>query len=438
MVWLAMHSKKHLGFSGLRNILSRRFSHLDDHREGEQVKHRMHDVFMSALAMMCFQDRSLLEFQRRLQSTRHGNNLASMFHVRSIPKDTQMRDIIDEVDSVELEPVFNDFFRAVQRGKHLEGYRVFGKYYLCVMDGGEYFGSEKIECPSCLARTIKKKHGDGIRYAHQIVQPAIVHPKRSPVIPLCPEEVRNTDGREKQDCETNAGKRLLRKIRTAHPKLPLIIAADSLFSKQPFMEEILSLGMRYVLTAKPADHKKLMEWVNEQRILKEVRRMEFTHKGLTHIYEWINEVPLNDNKKTHMVNYFEYWTKEGEGIAYHNSWVTDFPIDDENVEELVRIGRSRWMIENEVFNTVKNHGYHIDHNYGHGKKHLSINFFMLNILAFFVHQVFEMTDGVYQWLRKKLGSKKNLWDHLRIACHILIFQSWEALLLYIAEDYGFT
>jgi len=67
-----------------------------------------------------------------------------------------------------------------------------------------------------------------------------------------------------------------------------------------------------------------------------------------------------------------------------------------------------------------------------------MNFFMLNILAFFIHQVFEMTDSVYPWLRKKLGSKKNLWDHLRIACHILIFQSWEALLLYIAEDYGFT
>jgi hypothetical protein len=433
-----MHIKKHLGFSGLRNILSKRFSRVSDHREREQVTHRMHDVFMSGLAMMCFQDRSLLEFQRRLQSSRHGNNLATMFDVHSIPKDTQMRDAMDEVNSRELEPLFDDFFRVVQRGNHLEGYRVFGQYYLCVMDGGEYFASEKIQCPSCLTRTIKKKHSEVLRYAHQIVQPAIVHPKRSQVIPLCPEEVRNTDGREKQDCEINAGKRLLSKIRRSHPKLPLIIVADSLFSKQPFMEEVLSLSMRYVLVAKPEDHKTLMEWVKEQRLLKEVMRLEFKDKGLTHIYEWINEVPLNDKKKTLMVNYFAYWMKEGERTAYHNSWVTDFSVDDENVEELVRIGRSRWMVENEVFNTVKNHGYHIDHNYGHGKKHLSMNFFMLNLLAFFMHQIFEMSDSLYQWLRKKLGSKKNLWDHLRIACHILIFPSWEALLLYIAEDYGFT
>jgi hypothetical protein len=218
----------------------------------------------------------------------------------------------------------------------------------------------------------------------------------------------------------------------------LIIVADSLYSKQPTIEAILSPGMRYVLVAKPEDHKTLTEWVDEQRLLKEVVHMEAKdHKGRAHVYEWINNVPLNDNKKTIMVNYFEYWIKDGERIAYHNSWVTDFLVDDENVEELVRIGRSRWMIENEVFNTVKNHGYHIEHNYGHGKNHLSFNFFLLNMLAFFMHQIFELTDGQYRWLRKKLGSKKNLWDHFRVYCHALLCSSWEALLGSIAKDYGY-
>src|SRR5208283_3303521 len=121
----------------------------------------------------------------------------------------------------------------------------------------------------------------------------------------------------------------------------------------------------------------------------------------------------------------------------HNSWVSDFPIDDENVEELVRIGRSRWMIENEVFNTVKNHGYHIEHNYGHGVKNLSFNFFLLNMIAFFLHQIFELTDRTYQWLRKNLGSKKNLWDHVRVYCHAIVFPDWDYLLLRIAHDYGY-
>ncbi len=432
-----MYIKKHLGFTGLRRVLSKRFNRIPDHRE--KAAHRMHDVLMGGLAMMYFQDPSLLQFEEHLRCPKIESNLKGMFALESIPSDTQMRDVMDEVASEELKPAFRDFFRLLQRGKHLEEYRVFNNYYLCVVDGSEYFGSEKVHCPSCLSQEIKKKRETIIRYSHQIVQAAIVHPKKSQVIPLAPEEVKNTDGKEKQDCETNAGKRLLEKIRKAHPRLPLVIVADSLYSKQPTIEAILSLGMRYVLVAKHEDHKTLMEWVNEQRLLKEVVHMEAQdHKGRTHIYEWINDVPLNDNKKTVMVNYFEYWIKDGGRIAYHNSWVTDFSVDDENVEELVRIGRSRWMIENEVFNTVKNHGYHIEHNYGHGQKYLSFNFFILNMLAFFMHQIFELTDNLYRWLRKRLGSKKNLWDHFRVTCHMLVYPSWESLLRSIAEDYGFT
>ncbi|OPY69166.1 MAG: hypothetical protein A4E57_01371 [Syntrophorhabdaceae bacterium PtaU1.Bin034] len=227
--------------------------------------------------------------------------------------------------------------------------------------------------------------------------------------------------------------------RKAHPKLPLIIVADSLYSTQPMIEAISLSGMHYCLTAKPGDHKMLMEWVNEMRQLHEVMHMEYVdRKERTHVYEWINEVPLNGNKNAPPVNYFEYWMRDGERTVYHNSWVSDLPIDDDCVEEMVRIGRSRWTIENEVFNTVKNQGYHIEHNYGHGVKNLSFNFFLLNMLAFFLHQIFELTDRTYQWLRKNLGSKRNLWDHLRMFSHAIVFPDWNDLLLRIATDYGYS
>ena len=37
----------------------------------------------------------------------------------------------------------------------------------------------------------------------------------------------------------------------------------------------------------------------------------------------------------------------------------------------MRAGRSRWKVENETFNTLKNLGYNLEHNYGHGKQHLA-------------------------------------------------------------------
>jgi hypothetical protein len=399
-------------------MLSERFLAVMDARQEAKKRHAMHDVCMSAFAMMFFQDPSLLQFQQRMEDEAHMNNLKTLFHVGSIPKDTQMGEVLDEVDPEEIMPLFDDFFRPLQRGKHLEQYQVLGGRSIVAIDGSQYFTSEKISCPGCLIKEDKKGKG---RYSHQIVQAAIMNPDMRQVIPLAPEEVKNTDGKQKQDCEINAGKRLLGKIRRSHPKFPLVVVADSLYSKQPAIEEMSRLHMNYVLVAKPEDHKKLTEWVNEMRMLKETTRLTVKGGGRTHIYEWINGVPLNDNKRTVMVNYFACWIEKDGEVTYHNSWVTDLVVSTENVAQLVKIGRRRWKIENETFNTLKNQGYHLEHNYGHGKKHLSFNFFLLNLLAFFMHQIFELTYIVYQQLRKKFGSKRNLWDHLRASLYLIIF-----------------
>jgi len=87
-----------------------------------------------------------------------------------------------------------------------------------------------------------------------------------------------------------------------------------------------------------------------------------------------------------MVNYVEYRMENGGETTYRNSWVSDLPISENNVKEVVKIGRRRWKIENETFNTLKNQGYHVEHSFGHGQKQLSFKFFLLNLLAFFMHQ----------------------------------------------------
>lgn len=416
-------------------MISARLQSLSEQRRAEKIEHSIHDVFMSGFAMMFFQDPSILQFQKNLEDAVHNNNLKTLFQVRSIPKDSQMKDVMDTVDSSELEPLFEDFFRAVQRGKHLEPYRFLGDSYLISMDGTGYFSSEKISCPGCLRKEDRKGN---VRYEHQIVQAALMHPAKTQVMPLAPEAVRNTDGKDKQDCEIEAGKRLIKKIRKSHPKLKIIIIADSLHSKQPFIQEVKANGMSYILVAKSDDHKILMEWVNEQRQLKEVSRMQVKDgKGRLHVYEWTNEVPLNGNADTLWVNYFEYWIIDKGKTTYHNSWVTDIPIVEQNMVELVKGGRCRWKIENETFNTLKNQGYHIEHNYGHGKHHLSMNFFLLNLLAFFMHQIFELTDDLYQQCRVKLGSRRTLWERLRSVIFILISPTWETLLQRVLRPSGF-
>lgn len=97
---------------------------------------------------------------------------------------------------------------------------------------------------------------------------------------------------------------------------------------------------------------------------------------------------------------------------------------------MVKAGRCRWKIENECFNTLKNQGYCIEHNYGHGEKNLSINFYLLTLIAFSFHQVFELTDKLYQECRKHFGSKMHLWENLRSMLRMFIFDIWEFLLAF--------
>jgi hypothetical protein len=228
----------------------------------------------------------------------------------------------------------------------------------------------------------------------------------------------------------------VKKLRQDFPQLGLVIGGDALFSKQPIIEEVLSLRMHYVFAAKPTDHKYMFEWL---AAYDELHRIEFVDKkGRQHCYEWMNCVPLTGDKDPVAVNFLQCTivgkNKKGdEEVLYKNSWVTDIAISKENIETLVKAGRCRWKNENEVFNVMKNHGYCMERNYGHGQKHLAFNFYLLTLLAFFFHQIFELTDRQYQACRKKFGSKRHLWETLRAYIKIIIFDTWESLLAYALE-----
>lgn len=252
------------------------------------------------------------------------------------------------------------------------------------------------------------------------------------VLPLAPEPIKNTDGSKKQDCEINAGKRMVANVRKQHPKLNMIIVGDGLYSKQPFIDAVKQSRMSYILTAKPDDHKVLFEWVHELLSLGDGGTLEFAdRKGRKHRYRWINNVPLNGTKDAGNVNFFQYELTPKDKVTYRSSWVTDIPIDEHNVVDLVKGGRARWKIENETFNTLKNQGYHLEHNYGHGSQHLSMNFFVLNLLAFYMHQIFELTDRLYQRCRLKTSSRKEYFSLLRHTFRILFFRDWQHFLNFI-------
>ncbi|MDQ6962974.1 MAG: transposase family protein [Mariprofundaceae bacterium] len=419
--------KKHLSFTALIDSMTSFFNNIKDERQPAKCDYSLHDVLMSAFSCMYFQDPSLAEFQKRLQEEQHINNLATLFGVKNIPKNTQLRDILDEIPPEKLAPIFKDFFNRLRRHKHLEDYAIFPNTLLCAIDGTQYHRSKDIHCEQCLHKEHKTAE---ITYSHAVLQGAIMHPDKKQVLPVMPEAIANTDGSDKQDCESKAAKRFIKNLRQDHPRQGFLIVGDGLMSHQPMIESFINEGAHFLFVAKPGDHKYRFESLDG---FPELASYQFVdEKGRTHYYRWKNKVPLHGGENAIKVNFFEYILKNEDGkITYRNSWVTDINMSRHNIVEMARAGRCRWKIENECFNTLKNQGYYITHNYGHGKKHLSYNMYLLTLLAFYFHQIFELTDGAYQACRKKLGSKKYMWEVFRGSIRLLIFESWEQLMDFV-------
>jgi len=283
----------------------------------------------------------------------------------------------------------------------------------------------------------KKSRNGKITYYQQVLGAAIVHPDYREVIPFAPEMIVKQDGKAKNDCERNAAKRFLQKVRKDHPRLGLIVIEDGISSNAPHIRDLQAHGMHYILGAKEGDHPLLFHTLEEaakRGEADEFSMIDEKNSKITHRFRFLNGVSLNQSNLDLKVNVLEYW-EVSDKKTLHFAWVTDFTITRDNACTLMRGGRARWKIENETFNTLKNQGYNFEHNYGLGKEHLSEVFVMLMMLAFLVDQTQQLTSALFKAAWEKLGTKRALWENVRNLFHSYEVESME--MIYRAIVNGF-
>ena len=343
-----------------------------------------------------------------------------------------MRNIIDQVDSeTAFRPIFEELFNKLQRGKHLEQYQTLPGKYLLNVDGTQYYSSNKVDCKHCLVRGNKNKQYN----CHQVLQGAIVKAGLRQVIAVMPEEIRAQDGETKEDCETNAFKRFLAKFRKDHDKLGVIINADALYATTPIITTIADHKANYIFKIEKANHNTLINNV-ASAVKSKVETLSLRKNKL--MIQWVNDLVLFSSTKVR-TNYIEAWElvpqKDGSDKSqYYGKWITDIGITSDNAKILIDAARARWKIENECFNSLKNHGYNIEHNYGHGSNNLCYNFYNFTLLAFTMHQIHQLSDKLFQEMRSRFGRLGSLWEEIRTMVHRFYFSSMEALWELLAKD----
>lgn len=294
------------------------------------------------------------------------------------------------------------------------------------MDGTGYFSSQQVHSDQCC----QKHHRDGrITYYHQMLGAVLAHPEQREVIPFAPEPILQQDGSKKNDCERNAAKRLLQKLRADHPHLKLLVVDDALASNGPHLRLLKAQSQRYIVGAKQLDHKFLFDWVDQAA----AEALTLTdEQGIEHRFRYLNGAPLNDANFDLEINFLESRETRPSGKTQHFAWVTDMPISADNLMSLMRGARARWKIENETFNTLKNQGYHFEHNFGHGHQHLSTVMAFLMMQAFLIDQIEHRCCRLFQEALQTAVRKSYFWEKVRDLFLHYQLPDWETLFKCIA------
>jgi hypothetical protein len=426
--------RKHLSFSGLTKVIGDAFEKLTLKESKENGigaaslagKISLSDCLMSGFAMFSLKYESLLRFDN---DGRGGldpvlqNNLKTIFGIKKIPSDTTMRERLDKVDPQLLNVVIKKVFAQVQRGKGLEGMESYQGDYCISLDGTGVFGSTEIKCESCM---VKNEGKDNESYYHQSFCAVLVKPGCKTVLPIGIEAIVKTDGMTKNDCELNAAKRLIPRLRTEHPKLPMCLVLDGLHSKAPIIELCSQQNMKYIIVAKNADHKHLF-WQFEDDSVGLSQEVKETDGDTQRTYRFKNGIELNASNPSLLVNVLEVVERTKNKPMTKFVWVTSYKLSRDNASKIAAMGRSRWKIENETFNTLKNLGYNYDHNFGHGNKNLSSVFCVLMYLAFSVDQILERCCQVFKAVRATAVTKQALWRKIRVLIEYVVVSCMEDL-----------
>ena len=240
------------------------------------------------------------------------------------------------------------------------------------------------------------------------------------------------------DCERNALKRFLPKFRLDHPHLRVIATLDALYANAPVIRDLRKYFVEWIIRVKQDGNKFLFKQVEQlaQCGLTEEFKI-LGEDGVLRSFQLAHNVPLNESNPDVLVDFLDIREPTGEDDKWrHFTFILEplLGLCRPQAELWMQGGRARWKVENETFNTLKNQGYHLAHNYGHGYRNLSVVLVMLMMLAFLVDQTQQLGCRLFAAAWEKCISKRALWEQLREIFHQFHVSSLKAIYESVLSD----
>ena len=304
-----------------------------------------------------------------------------------LPHAVTVNEYFERLEPEELQKVQQKQVYGLIRSKAFYDAR-FQKKWLVIVDGTQTYSGKRKLNDGCLERHYNKgTEEETVNYHCDVLEAKIVLGE-SLVVSIGSEFIENngedaerqknlSEEKRKQDCETKAFKRLAGKIKSAFPRLPIVLLADSLYASEPVMDICRNNGWEFIIRYKTGSIPSITEEYEK-----------IPEKGTSGHAEFINDIDYN-GKPVNMLRFWEEKIVSGEAVRTDFQWLTSIRITRNNAEKTAGAGRKRWKIENEGFNRQKNWQGDITHACSHDATAMKNHYLMT--------QISDMVKQLYEW-----------------------------------------
>ena len=314
-------------------------------------------------------------------------NISAICNTRltELPYWETIQDVFMNIKLSELKDIQKYIVKTLLRSKMFDKYKFEGAFQL-LFDGTGLSNHNYNLNDNCL----KRKHKDGkISYYKYVLECKLV--ANNIVISLDSEFIENKKmltEKQKQDCETNAFKKMIKRIKSNYPKYKFIITGDGLYTTSPIINICKKYHWLFIFNLKPDRLKDINETFEENiKLLNETNKINYF-------------LSSNIEFKNNLINVFKYIEiKKGKTTVFR--YISNIKVDNNNIEMVIQLGRKRWKIENEGFYTQKHRTFDITHLNSRNDNSMKCHYYFIQF-AHTIRQLLELGNRLTKSLKLKI------------------------------------
>jgi len=381
------------------------FNEIEDPRLERSDNYPLASLFLTGIIMFVARVQSVRQVKHMMNTEHSRATFKTLFHVSSVPHGSTISKLFAELDSDQIELLPSKMIKTLLKKKVLNSRKFLGKYLPIAVDGTGLYKFPERHCEHCLTR--KSKKTGKMCYYHMVLEAKVVT-RDGLALSIMSEFIENSqENPTKQDCETKAFYRLAEKLKREFPKQPIILIGDGLFAEGPIFQACLKHKWEYIIVLKDKDLLSVNQEFRNLKVLHPENTKVIRKDDVLQKYYWCSEIHYKDTqKRDYKLNVLECREKK-DGKETKYQWLSSILINSGNLTELSKTGRSRWVIENQGFNTQKNLGFALEHPYSKDSCGMKVYYYLLQIAHIWV-QLCERGSLLKEVVTEKFGALKNL------------------------------